>query len=380
LKVVEIRGYHVGFCPSPPIGNARMLIRRREFLLVEVVTDSGARGWGEVFASPHAAAALIQTRLAALVLGRSPLQYGLLWNDMIATLGYDRRGAAMMAISALDMALCDAAAQALNVSVAAMLGGALRDRVLAYASGPFIAEGGDPYGHYAGEVESCLRRGFRAIKPRVGVSPGADGEIARRLREQIGPHLGLMVDINQGYTARAAVQAARRMEVADLLWIEEPVEPEDIGGYTTVASATPTAIAGGEALGSLAAFRDFILANALSIVQPDLTVCGGYSGFLRVAALAAAFDLPVMPHVFGTIVHQRAALQVAALLPSRRGGGPAPYPFIEYDVSSNPLLELQGSLSINRDGTLTVPDAPGTGLDLCGERLAPRTTSVWRCP
>lgn len=378
MKIVEVSGFHVGFSPTPALGNARTFIRRRDFLLLQVVTDDGISGWGEVFSSPQAAGALIQSRFAGLILGQSPLEYGRLWEAMLNTVGYDRRGVAMMAISAIDMALHDIAAKARNISVAAMLGGALRDRVLAYASGPFIADGPAPYVHYAAEVETYLARGFRAVKPRAGVDPKADGSMALAVRSVVGPEIGLMVDINQGYTARAAIASARRMEEADLLWIEEPVLSEDIEGYRTVAAAVPAAIAGGEALGSLAAFRDFLAARTFSVVQPDMTVCGGYTGFAKVAALAAAYDLPVMPHVFGTAVHQRAALQMAALLPSRRGGGPAEFPYVEIDATDNPLLTVAGVLEIAADGTIAIPEAPGTGIDLDPESLTPWLTESWR--
>jgi D-galactarolactone cycloisomerase len=378
LKVAEIRGYQLGFAPSPAIGNATRMIRRRDFLLVEIVADTGARGWGEVFASPAAAAAVIRTRLAGLLLGASPHHHGRLYDAMTATLGYDRRGPAMMAISAIDMALHDLAAQDRGVSVAEMLGGALRTRLPAYASAPFITEAADPYGHYAAEVDTILKRGFRAVKPRAGVSPRADGAMALALRRQVGPDVDLMMDINQGYTARAAIDSARRMEEAGLLWIEEPVQPEDIHGYAAVQAAVGTAIAGGEALASLAAFRDFLAAGALSVLQPDLTVCGGYTGFQRIAALAAAYDLPVMPHVFGTIVNMRAALQAAALVSPRRGGSVS-YPWVEYDASANPLLEIAGTIPIETGGTVSVPDAPGTGLDLDADRLSPWVSESWSC-
>ena len=379
MKIIEIRGHHVGFAPSPAIGNARTMIRRRDFLLLEVITDTGHRGWGEVFSSPDAAAAIIRARYAGVILGQSPASYRMLWERMAATVGYDRRGPAMMAISAIDMALCDLAAQERGLSVAALLGGGLRQRVFAYGSGPFILETPDPYGHYAAEVNRCLATGYRAVKPRAGVSPRADGDMLAAMRRQVGPDIGLMVDINQAYTARAAIASARRMEESDLIWIEEPVEPEDIPGYAAVAEAVSTSVAGGEALGSLAAFRDFLTAGALSILQPDLTVCGGYTGFMRIASLAAAFDLPIMPHVFGTIVNHQAALQVAALLPTRRGAGPSPYPYVEVDISSNPLLILQGEVTPNRDGTLDIPDEPGTGLDLDADRLEPWRREVWTC-
>ncbi len=379
MKIVEIRGFQVGFTPAVALGNARTFIRRRDFLLLQVIADNGMAGWGEVFSSPHAAGALIQARLASLILNESPLHYRRLWDRMMGTLGYDRRGVAMMAVSAIDMALHDMAARAQGISVASLLGGALRDRVLAYASGPFIAAGASPYAHYEGEVENYLAKGYRAIKPRAGVEPKSDGRMAGAVRKQIGADMGLMIDMNQGYSARAAIASARRMEEADLLWIEEPVGPEDIGGYQTVAAAVPMAVAGGEALGSLAAFRDFLAAKTFSVLQPDLTVCGGYTGFAKIAALAEAYDLPVMPHAFGTIVNQRAALQMAALLPAHKGGGPAAYPYVEIDGTENPLLAIAGEISLEQDGTIAIPDEPGTGLDLDAERLKPWITQTWRC-
>lgn len=378
MKVVGIRGYHVGFAPDPALGNASTFIRRRDFLLLQLIGEDGSIGWGEVFASPFAASAFIRAKLAPLVLGQSAMDVGRLYHAMAATLGYDRRGAAMMAISAIDIALHDLAARSRGISVAQMLGGALRDRMLAYASGPFIAEGREPYRAYPEQIEGLLRRGFRAIKPRVGADPRQDGVVMRAMRHQVGHDIALMVDINQGYTVGAAIESARHMEEADLLWIEEPLQPEDIGGYQAVAQAVRTAIAGGEALASLAAFRDFLQARTFSVLQPDLTVCGGFTGLGRVAALADAFDIPVMPHVFGTLVNAHAASQMGALLTPRRGGGPMPYPFIEIDVTPNPLLTLLGPMDPRPDGTLAVPDAPGIGLDLDPQRLEPWVTDQWR--
>jgi D-galactarolactone cycloisomerase len=161
------------------------------------------------------------------------------------------------------------------------------------------------------------------------------------------------------------------------LWIEEPVLPEDITGYRTVADAVPTAIAGGEALGSLIAYRDFVTAGAFSILQPDMAVCGGYSGFRNIWALGQAYDLPVMPHVFGTTVNFHASLQMASLIEARRGGGPEPYPFMEYDMMDNPLLSLCGTTQLDAQGRLAVPDGIGTGIELKPEMLEQWITSHW---
>ena len=379
MRITRIRGFHLGYQLPEPLANSIVVFRRREALLVEVTTDDGLVGWGETVASPHAAAGFIRNRLAPLLLGQDPAHTGRLFHAMTATLGYDRRGAGMMAVSALDIALHDLAARARGVPVAALLGGALRDRLFAYASAPFMKEGGDPYRDMIADTDRLLELGYRAFKPRAGHSPRSDGAALVAMRRQVGPEAALMVDINQGYTARAAIEAARRMEAAELLWIEEPVPPEDVLGYQAVAAAVGVAISGGEALGSLAAFREFMVAGTFSVVQPDLSVCGGFTGMARVAALADAFGLPAMPHVFGTVVNYHASLQMGAVLTAKRGGGPAPFPFMEVDVTPNPLLSLLGDIRPAADGTLAVPTAPGLGITLSPKQLEPWTTEHWAC-
>jgi D-galactarolactone cycloisomerase len=377
MKITEIRGYQLSYPLKEPLGNSLTFFRKRDALLVQIITDAGVSGWGEAGNSPDAAGAFIRARLARLVLGKSPADFGRHYQAMSAVLGYDRRGAGMMAISAVDMALHDLAARMHGISVAALLGGAVRDKLFAYASGPFFRQGTDPYREFAREAEGYLKRNFRAIKPRGGFSPRTDGAMAKELRRVIGPDAALMVDINQGYTARAAIASAKHMEEAELLWIEEPVQPDDIPGYQTVARAVPVAIAGGEALGSLRAFREFLAAGTFSVLQPDLAVCGGYSGVREVATLARAFDLPVMPHVFGTTVNFHASMQMAAVIEPKRGGGPAPYPFMEYDTMENPLLDLCPPPPLDANGMLTVPAGPGTSLELAPEKLKRWLVSGW---
>lgn len=327
MKIVEVRGYRLRYVLPEPAGNSLGFFRVREPFLVELIGDGGIHGWGEALVSPDAASTYIRTALAPLVLGEDPQATGRLWRRMMDTAGFDRRGVAIMASGAVDMALHDLAARDLEVPVSALLGGALRKQVPAYASGPFFKPDGHPYRDYQREVEGHLKAGFKAIKPRAGFAPRDDGEMARALRSLVGPDISLMVDFNQGYTAAGAIESARRMRDADLLWIEEPVQPEEIVAYQNVSRAVPVAIAGGEAWASLAAFRDFITRNAVSIVQPDLAFCGGLTGFRRIQALAEAFDTPVVPHVWGTAVNFHAALHANAVLPAYRGGAGMPFPF-----------------------------------------------------
>jgi D-galactarolactone cycloisomerase len=184
-----------------------------------------------------------------------------------------------------------------------------------------------------------------------------------------------MVDINQGYTAGAAVMAAAEMQGAGLLWIEEPVMPDDLAGYRAVASATPTPIAGGEALASLSAYREFVQ-TGVSVLQPDMTVCGGFSGFRAISHFAAAHDLPVMPHIFSSAINLYASVQMASLLAPRNAGAVDPYPLIEFDATDNPLIELAG-FPVSKDGTITLPEGNGIGVDIKPSMLEPWTVERW---
>src|SRR5689334_16360673 len=105
MKITEIRGYHLSFPLKQPLGNSLTFFRKRDALVVQLITDAGVSGWGESGNSPDAAGAFIRARLAGIVLGKSPADFGRHYQAMCATLGYDRRGAGMMAISAIDLAL-----------------------------------------------------------------------------------------------------------------------------------------------------------------------------------------------------------------------------------------------------------------------------------
>ncbi|MBN9009427.1 MAG: hypothetical protein J0H63_04580 [Rhizobiales bacterium] len=121
------------------IGNSRQFHEEWTAFLIQLETDGGLFGWGENTFLPHAVSAHVRHRLLPALMGKDPTAVLPLFRAMERTVGYDRRGAAMMAISAADMAIWDLAGRALGVPVATLLGGAVRDRVTAYASGPFTS-------------------------------------------------------------------------------------------------------------------------------------------------------------------------------------------------------------------------------------------------
>jgi D-galactarolactone cycloisomerase len=364
VKIAAIRLYLVECRLPEPQGNATRFIDRRGSLLVEVKSDDGLSGWGETWHSPPAAWTIIETALAPAILGQDPMEYQRLWAEMHERLGYERQGPGLMALSAVDMALWDLRGRALGQPIGRLLGGPIRTRVPAYASGPYLRPGRDPYRAYRREAERFISPGFRAMKMKVGVDPAADGRAASAVRKVVGPDVILLADANQGYTVRPAIETGRQLEAEGFAWLEEPVAPDDVEGYAHVAGALGLAVVGGEALGGIRAFRSFFERNALDVAQPDLAIAGGFTEVTRIASLAAAWEVPIVPHVWGTAVNLFAALQLCAVLPGYRSHTAMPYPWFEYDQSPNPLRELWGAPSVGPDGMVEIPQGPGLGIEI----------------
>jgi D-galactarolactone cycloisomerase len=136
------------------------------------------------------------------------------------------------------------------------------------------------------------------------------------------------------------------------------------------------ALAGGESLFGLRAFRDYVARGGLEIVQPDLALCGGFSEGLRIAALCEAFDIPLIPHVWGTAINFCAALQFATVLPQARGPG-LTYPLFEFDYSANPLRDAFGAFRLSSTGTVAPPAGPGLGIEVDPAMFQPFVTGRW---
>jgi D-galactarolactone cycloisomerase len=378
-KIAEIQGFLLRYSLPEAQGNASGFYGERSALLVKLLDRDGKAGWGEAWHSPEAAAAVIRASLAPVVLNQPPAEYGRLWEAMVARLGYDRRGGVgLMAVSAIDMALWDLRARQLEVPISTLLGGARREKVFAYAAGPYFRPSGNPYRSYSEEARLYVRDGFRALKIKVGVRPEVDAQAVADIRHAVGPDVAIMVDVNQGYRATGAAEAARAMEKFGVTWIEEPVEPDDNEGYARVGRSTSIAVAGGEALGGTRAFDTFLREGAPDILQPDLSVCGGFTEAVRIAALADTRGRAVVPHVWGTAVNFYASLQWAAALGDCRGPGPLPYPWFEFDRSPNPLRELAGPPALpDTGGQVTAPRGPGLGVEVSPDALALFTVERW---
>lgn len=375
-SVTRIDAYLVACALPEPVGNALRTFRERSSVLVAVTTRDGVVGWGETWGLPAATFGLLRQVFAPALLGADATLPNAAWRRLAALVANDRRGVSHMALSALDMAVWDAAARHAGVPLAERLGGALRDRLSAYASGPFIKPGPDPVGHFPREVAGYVEAGFRAVKVRLGLGPERDAALLCDLAARLGPEILLAVDWNEAGSVRDAQRFGTLVGDLPVAWLEEPVRHDDLPGWSRLAGATALPLAGGESLYGLGGFRDYLAAGVFDIVQPDLALCGGLSEGLRIAALAEAFERPVMPHVWGTAVNFHASLHFAAVLPDRHGTARR-LPFFEFDASDNRLRNALTDLTVGRDGAIPLPDGPGLGLDLTPEQIAPFVTDAW---
>ena len=175
---------------------------------------------------------------------------------------------------------------------------------------------------------------------------------------------------------KRALRTAEMLARHDVYWFEEALKPEAIEDYVQLRRASPVPIAAGEVLTRRQTFRPWFVQGALDIVQPDLALCGGFSEGLRIATLADAFEVPLIPHVWGTGINFCAALQFASVLPDYKGPG-IRYPLFEYDFSFNPLRDAFGSFPLGPDGTMSPPAGPGLGIDIEPGRFAEHVVDRW---
>jgi D-arabinonate dehydratase len=271
-----------------------------------------------------------------------------------------RRGITTRAISAIDIGLWDLRAKVAGLPLYKLLGG-YRDRVPTYIAGGYYEEG---KGHkeLAQEMIDNVELGAKAIKMKVGaLSIGEDTERVRVVREAIGPDVKLMVDANCAYRVHEAVQLARRIEDYEPYWFEEPIAPDDYDGHRRLVEATTIPIATGENEYTRYGYRDLITRGQVAILNADDKILGGVTEFMKVAALAQAYDLDIAPHGSQDIhIHLVAAIANGLILEF-------------YRDTVDPLWGkmYHHTLRLNDDGTVSPPDVPGIGIDPNYEVLAP---------
>ena len=274
--------------------------RFHEWLVVEVECDNGLVGTGNAALAPSVAQKVVNHFLAPLVIGADPWDYELLWQRMYrSTVAWGRKGVAMAAISAVDLAVWDILGKAARQPVFKLLGGRLKEKIPVYASKLYS----QPLDSLAAEAEKYRRQGFQAVKMRFGWGPadGATGmrrnvDLVKTVRDVVGDDVDIMAEAYMGWTMEYARRMLPLLSPFNLRWLEEPVLPDHINNYAELRALGDIPISGGEHEFTLHGFQQLLDAGAVDVVQYDTNRVGGITAARKVNALAAAHGVPVIPH------------------------------------------------------------------------------------
>jgi D-galactarolactone cycloisomerase len=365
-RIRDITVLPLHFAPPEQYGSSRGLVKARSAGLVLLDTDDGVQGIGEVWGPPSVSRAYLEV-IKPFYVGRSVFAQRAAAQEVLARLyhaGIQNQMTALL--GGIDIAAHDAMGKLLNLSVADLIGGRLRERVPVYASGGYFTAADDQNAALARQLEAAAPRGFTAYKIKIGRNPVEDVarcELARRI---IGEAALLTVDTNGNYTEDGVMESMRRTAGCDIHWYEEPLAPQDWSGYRSLAARASVRLASGEALYTMFDFRRLIDGRLVSVVQPDLTLCGGFEVARTIGVLCAAEHLRISPHVWGAGIGLAAALQFLAALPAYPHADHVPFPpLLEYDVGHNALQNAIFTEPVRyKDGFLEVPGGPGLGVTL----------------
>lgn len=338
------------------------------YLFVEVHTNAGITGLGEsgAWGFLEASAAAVDTFKRHLI-GQDPLRIEHHWNYLYRWTHF--RGAAIMgALSAIDLALWDIAGKHLGVPCYQLLGGKVRDKARVYY-------------HVFGEtkeelIQGCVEakaRGFTAVghltpfldEPRSvpyfethASKMDAAIETVGRYREALGDEVDLCIEIHRRMAPAEAIVLARGIEPYHPFFYEDPILPDNLDAMALVAERIHIPIATGERLHTIQEFEMLLARGAVQYVRPDVCLAGGLSHSKKIAALAEAHNVGVVPHNPLSPVSTAACIQLAACIPN--------FALQEYPLGEDepPKSEIVKSTVALEDGFLIIPDSPGLGIEL----------------
>lgn len=346
MKIEQLTTEIITLPLTKPIKTAIHDMRSVGCVLVRIKAD-GIEGQGYCFT-------LNGTRIKAfdeiiksyepLIVGQPLHRIEGIWDNIWKSVNaIGQKGMTIGALAAVDMALWDAYGKALNQPLHHLFG-SCRDRIPTYASGGlWLSQSID---ELVDEAYQFIEQGFNCMKIRVGQPSLLDDvERVKAVREAIGPDIGLLADVNQGMNVKQALRLARELEFYEIGWLEEPVAAHNLTGHAEIRESVEVPIASGETGYTRYDMLDMIKAKACDILMPDLQRMGGLTEMRKVAALAASYDMPISTHIF-----TEQSLCIAGSAPNC------------ISVEHMPWFEglFQEQMEIV-DGTLLIPDRPGTG-------------------
>lgn len=361
-------------------------------VLLELTTDSGITGLGEAGVAyglgSATAAPMIQEMVHKhLSGGADPMPTERIWTEIYDTSFWAKGGGPFFfaGLSAVEQALIDIKARALNVPVYELLGGRVRDTLRCYSNGWYFGAKSDD--DLPGMAEATVRDGYKAIKfyPFVTILPtgrlkhpvrrGTDApDIVPRalknlaaVRSAVGDDVEIMVDLASALSPDDTIRFCREADRYGLSFVEEPCEPGDIQTLRKIADAIPQRLAVGERLYTRYGFRNLLESRCVDILQPDIGNTGGILEARKIAAMGEAYSLKVQPHICASPLSTAIGMHFSASIPNFYFQEHFPY----WDRIDGYRQVLKNPVEATvTNGAMPVSDAPGYGVELDHDALS----------
>ncbi|WP_373893811.1 mandelate racemase/muconate lactonizing enzyme family protein [Virgibacillus sp. CBA3643] len=370
MKIIDVIPHVLSKPIEEPFAFSQGWVSKRSTMITEIVTDEGIVGWGESLCHglqpPEIAASFVEFCFKPLLLDKDPFDVEVLWESMYNTSRpFGQAGAAVNAISGIDIALWDVIGRSLNKPISKILGGNFRSEIIPYATGFYRIENKNYPEAGIKEAKKHLANGFEAFKLKIGFGVNTDLEYIHAIRDAVGKKPTIMLDSNGAYNSSQARRILLEIESANIHFFEEPLAPEDIEGYKEIKTLTDTYVATGENVFSKIGFRHWISQKAVDILQPDLCSSGGFTECKKISAMAQAWNMMLIPHVWGSGIGLAASMQFIATLPHTPLSLNPEEPYLEYDQSDHPFREdLIFNAVRMENGKVKIPNKPGIGVDI----------------
>ena len=351
-----------------------------EYFFIEVQTDAGITGWGEIttttLTANRAVAGIIE-KLNDLLIGEDPSQIERIWNKIFRAFTYmGSRGATTHVVSGIDIALWDIRGKVLNLPIYELLGGKVRDEILLYTH-PDQKNFGTPEG-VEHEIRKIVDSGHKAFKfdpfPHTGeqsvnnsgylsgnldkVGERVAAELTAKIRDIAGEDMEVLIDAHGRFNVPTAIRLCNSLEDAgDIDWFEEPVPVESYHALSQVREKVNTAISVGERLHTRWEFVPIFEKELADYIMPDVTWTGGISELKKIATMAEAYYIPVSPHDASGPINVVAGGHVMLTVPNCYRVETHRWDLSQYNVFIDKPLD-------NTDGALHLSDTPGLGLEM----------------
>lgn len=333
---------------------------RIPYVFVRVATSSGVTGWGEGYTfsfRENSLVALIEA-LGDRLIGHDVFNIKALTHLAFNGFGEQQAGIDVFAAaSAIEIALWDIVGKSLGVPVHKLLGGACHDSLEVYAN--IWTKRPHTRDELAAKAVEQVESGFGTVKLypfRLGENLSEGVEKVRRVREAVGPDIGIAVDLWRFATPDAAREICRRLEPLDIAWIEDPFAPTCAETLRSFRDRIQQPLMAGETLAPRSAFRDVLERQAVGLVNPDVCACGGILEMRDIAAMADLRHIAISPHNYNSMTIGLAATVHAAC------GIPNLHMCEYFPEMASDLDDICNGRPIPADGRISLPEAPGHGI------------------